>query len=207
MLLLIGAIVLFLRVPIPQPVAEVAECVVGFMLVALGGLLGMKLLRERWHLHQHDHDGTRHVHLHSHAQSRDHGHAHWWRESVRPLCIGMAHGLAGSAALLLFVVASAGSVLEGLLYIAVFGCGSIAGMMLIGLLLPGTGQCRQYRVGSGNRLSRAYRRAAVLDEIPHLPREGDSTCAARFAMVFSTPNRRILLRQASSLTPQTAEID
>ena len=45
------------------------------------------------------------------------------------------HGLAGSAALLLFVVASAGSVLEGLLYIAVFGCGSIAGMMLIGLLL------------------------------------------------------------------------
>jgi sulfite exporter TauE/SafE len=135
MLLLIGAIVLFLRVPIPQPVAEVAECVVGLMLVALGGLLGMKLLRERWHLHQHDHDGTRHVHLHSHAQSRDHGHAHWWRESVRPLCIGMAHGLAGSAALLLFVVASAGSVLEGLLYIAVFGCGSIAGMMLIGLLL------------------------------------------------------------------------
>jgi hypothetical protein len=47
----------------------------------------------------------------------------------------MAHGLAGSAALLLFVVASAGSVLEGLLYIAVFGCGSIAGIMLIGLLL------------------------------------------------------------------------
>lgn len=135
MLLLVGTIVLFLRVPIPQPVAEVAECVVGLMLVVLGGLLGMKLLRERWHLHQHDHDGTRHVHLHSHAQSQDHGHAHWWRESVRPLCIGMAHGLAGSAALLLFVVASAGSVLEGLLYIAVFGCGSIAGMMLIGLLL------------------------------------------------------------------------
>ena len=44
MLLLVGAIVLFLRVPIPQPVAEVAECVVGLMLVALGGLLGMKLL-------------------------------------------------------------------------------------------------------------------------------------------------------------------
>ena len=135
MLLLVGAIVQILRVPIPQPVADAAECVVGLMLVALGGLLGMKLLRERWHLHQHDHDGTRHVHLHSHAQSQDHGHAHWWRESVRPLCIGMAHGLAGSAALLLFVVASAGSVLEGLLYIAVFGCGSIAGMMLIGLLL------------------------------------------------------------------------
>ncbi|HET9845019.1 MAG TPA: sulfite exporter TauE/SafE family protein [Nitrospira sp.] len=135
MLLFVGAIVLFLRVPIPQPVADAAECAVGLMLVTLGGLLGMKLLRERWHLHQHDHHGKRHVHLHSHAQSGDHRHAHWWRESVRPLCIGMAHGLAGSAALLLFVVASAGSVVEGLIYIAVFGCGSIAGMMLIGLLL------------------------------------------------------------------------
>ena len=47
----------------------------------------------------------------------------------------MAHGLAGSAALLLLVVASAKSVIEGLLYIAVFGCGSILGMMLIGLAL------------------------------------------------------------------------
>jgi len=47
----------------------------------------------------------------------------------------MAHGLAGSAALLLIVVASANSVVDGLVYIAVFGCGSILGMMLIGLVL------------------------------------------------------------------------
>jgi len=47
----------------------------------------------------------------------------------------MAHGLAGSAALLLIVVASANSVVDGLVYIVVFGCGSILGMMLIGLVL------------------------------------------------------------------------
>ena len=47
----------------------------------------------------------------------------------------MAHGLAGSAALLLLVVASAESVVDGLLYIAVFGFGSILGMMLIGVAL------------------------------------------------------------------------
>lgn len=134
-LLLVGAVVLVLHVPIPEPVAMAAEFVVGAMLVVLGGLLGLKLVKERWHMHQHDHDGTRHVHLHSHAQSVDHGHFHWWRESVRPLCIGMAHGLAGSAALLLLVVASANSALEGLIYIAVFGCGSVLGMMLIGLAL------------------------------------------------------------------------
>ena len=134
-LLLVGALVLVLRVPIPEPIAMAAEFAVGVMLVVLGGLLGIKLVKEQWHMHQHDHDGTKHVHLHSHAQSPGHGHPHWWRESVRPLCIGMAHGLAGSAGLLLLVVASAHSVMEGLVYIAVFGCGSILGMMLIGLVL------------------------------------------------------------------------
>jgi sulfite exporter TauE/SafE len=134
-LLLVGAVVLILRVRIPDPVAAAAEGAVGLMLVALGGLLGLKLLKERWHLHQHDHDGQKHVHLHSHAHSLEHGHAHWWRESVRPLCIGMAHGLAGSAAVLLLVVASAQGVFEGLVFIAVFGVGSILGMLLIGLVL------------------------------------------------------------------------
>lgn len=134
-LLLVGALVLVLRVPIPEPIAMAAEFAVGVMLVVLGGLLGIKLVKEQWHMHQHDHDGARHVHLHSHTQSPGHGHSHWWRESVRPLCIGMAHGLAGSAALLLLVVASAHSVMEGLVYITVFGCGSLLGMMLIGLVL------------------------------------------------------------------------
>jgi hypothetical protein len=135
MLLLVGLIVLWFRVPVPELVAQVAEGVVGVMLVVLGGLLGVKLVKERWHVHQHDHDGSRHVHFHSHAVVVDHGHPHWWRESVRPLCIGMAHGLAGSAALLLLVVSSARTLTEGLVYIAVFGCGSILGMMLIGLAL------------------------------------------------------------------------
>ena len=134
-LLLVGAIVLVFRVPIPEPVAVAAEGLVGLMLVVLGALLGIRLIRERWHLHHHDHDGTRHVHFHSHSHSEGHGHAHWWRQSMRPLCIGMAHGLAGSAALLLLVVATADGVIDGLVYIAVFGCGSILGMTLIGLTL------------------------------------------------------------------------
>jgi len=134
-LMLVGLVVLWFRTPVPEFLALAAEGAVGIMLIVLGGLLGMKLWRERWHIHQHDHDGTKHVHLHSHAVLPDHGHFHWWRESIRPLCIGMAHGLAGSAALLLLVVSTAGSIAEGLIFIAVFGLGSILGMMLIGLLL------------------------------------------------------------------------
>ena len=136
-LLLVGTVVLVLRVPIPEPFAVAAEFGVGAMLVILGGILAVRLVRERWHVHTHDHDGEQHVHMHSHARIEDHGHGHghWWRDSIRPFCIGMAHGLAGSAALLLLVLSSAQSVSEGLTYIAVFGVGSILGMMLVGIVV------------------------------------------------------------------------
>jgi sulfite exporter TauE/SafE len=134
-LLLVGAVVLGLRVPIPEPFALAAEFGVGIMLVLLGGILGVRLVQERWHVHAHDHAGEWHVHLHSHARVEEHRHLHWWRDSVRPFCIGMAHGLAGSAALLLIVLSSARSVSEGLTYIAVFGLGSIMGMMLVGIVV------------------------------------------------------------------------
>jgi hypothetical protein len=134
-LFLAGAMVLVLRVSIPEPVAVAAELGVGIMLVFLGGMLAIRLIRERWHVHAHDHDGAQHMHLHSHALVEDHGHGHWWRDSIRPFCIGMAHGLAGSAALLLIVLSSAPSVSEGLTYIAVFGLGSIIGMVLVGMVV------------------------------------------------------------------------
>ena len=134
-LLLVGAVVLVFRVPVPEPIALAAEFGVGAMLVLLGCMFGLRLVRERWHVHRHEHDGTQHLHLHSHALAEDHGHGHWWHDSVRPFCIGMAHGLAGSAALLLIVLSSARSVSEGLIYIAVFGAGSILGMMLVGMVV------------------------------------------------------------------------
>ena len=55
--------------------------------------------------------------------------------SIRPLCIGMAHGLAGSAALMLIILASTQELGAGLLSIAIFGVGSIVGMMAIGLTI------------------------------------------------------------------------
>ena len=126
-LLLVGAVVLVLRVPIPEPFALAAEFGVGAMLVLLGGMLGVRLVRERWHVHTHDHGGAKHVHLHSHALVEDHWHVHWWL-TPSTVCIGIAHGLAGSAALLCDVLSAARSVVEGLTYLAVFGVGSIMGM-------------------------------------------------------------------------------
>ncbi|SLM48814.1 putative Nickel/cobalt efflux system RcnA [Nitrospira japonica] len=134
-LLLVGTVALALQISIPESVANAAEFAVGLMLIALGGVLALRVFRERWHSHSHDHEGRRHDHVHSHAATSGHGHAHWWSDSVKPLCIGMAHGLAGSAAILIVVVTASRTFLEGLAYIALFGLGSIIGMMLIGLVL------------------------------------------------------------------------
>jgi high-affinity nickel permease len=134
-LLLVGTVVLALQVEIPESLALAAEFGVGVMLVVLGSALAVKLSKQRWHLHAHEHDGERHLHLHYHQLIADHHHPHWLRDSIRPLCIGMAHGLAGSAALLLVVLSTAKSMMAGVLYITVFGVGSILGMILIGLAI------------------------------------------------------------------------
>jgi hypothetical protein len=132
MLLLVGVCVLALRVSIPEFLATVFEFFIGLMLIMLGLSLARRLYLEGWHLHAHEHSGQRHSHLHRHARDHGHAHAHWFQEARRPLLIGMAHGLAGSAALLLMVVSAAGTFTQGVGYILVFGIGSIMGMIAVG---------------------------------------------------------------------------
>jgi high-affinity nickel permease len=52
-------------------------------------------------------------------------------QSVRPLAVGLVHGLAGSAAVALLVLTTIRNARWGIAYLAVFGLGTIAGMMLI----------------------------------------------------------------------------
>ncbi|MDH4154321.1 MAG: hypothetical protein OEV01_11095 [Nitrospira sp.] len=134
-LLLVGSVVLAWGLQIPAEFETVAESGVALLLIILGGTLARKLYRERWHVHSHQHDGERHIHFHSHQRQEGHGHRHWMADSIRPLCIGMAHGLAGSAALMLMVLATTTDVSAGLFSILIFGIGSILGMMMIGVTI------------------------------------------------------------------------
>lgn len=134
-LLLVGLAVLVLKITIPECVARACELLVGLMLVVLGVALARSLYRERWHLHAHEHDGTRHRHLHSHRLSPTHAHGHGWRDSLPPLAVGMVHGLAGSAALVLLVLSTAQTVWDGMLYLLLFGLGSLLGMVVLGILI------------------------------------------------------------------------
>lgn len=134
-LLLVGLVVLAWGIRIPDGFELLAESGVAILLIVLGVSLALKLYRERWHVHSHHHDGEPHIHFHSHQGQANHRHQHWMVQSIRPLCIGMAHGLAGSAALMLMILATTRETSVGLLSILVFGVGSIIGMMVIGLTI------------------------------------------------------------------------
>ena len=59
-------------------------------------------------------------------RSASHAHAHGFR--WRTLLVGLMHGMAGSAALLVLAVSQASSPVAGLGYVALFGIGSMVGM-------------------------------------------------------------------------------
>ena len=114
---------------IPEQLARPMETAVGIMLVGLGAHVLWRLWRDRVHFHAHGHgDGTLHLHAHSHAGERvPHArHAHGFR--WRTLLVGLMHGMAGSAALLVLTVSQASSPAVGLGYVALFGIGSMVGM-------------------------------------------------------------------------------
>jgi sulfite exporter TauE/SafE len=89
------------------------------------------------HFHAHEHGARAHAHPHLHEPgTKDEPHTHHGLSfSPRALVIGMIHGLAGSAALMLLVIPTIESRTIGLLYIIIFGIGSIGGMMLMSFLV------------------------------------------------------------------------
>ena len=107
------SMVLFLDAVIPERLALGLEAAVGAMLVLLGLDVIRRLTQERIHFHPHRHqDGTTHMHAHSHQggglhDSEHHQHAHPRRFPLRALLVGLVHGMAGSAALILLTLPTA----------------------------------------------------------------------------------------------------
>lgn len=149
------------------------EACVGVMLVALGANALRKLARGgrlhlhfhrhggREHAHPHVHDGTELAHEHGKTEGHEHGRAprlapahHGLRFDARTLAVGMLHGLAGSAALMLLVVSTVESRVVALLYVLVFGVGSAGGMMLMGALVSLPMRLTAARFRSANAMIR-----------------------------------------------------
>jgi cytochrome c biogenesis protein CcdA len=139
-LLVFGGLVLVVDTVIPERLAQGLELAVGLMLVLLGADVLRRLVTERVHFHLHRHGEQLHVHAHAHEpggdHSRDpHAHSHPSGLPLRSLLVGMMHGMAGSAALIILTLGTVQSPWEGLAYILLFGLGSVVGMALLALAI------------------------------------------------------------------------
>ena len=136
-LFIVCAFITFSGISFPQQVANFLEFLVGLILVGLGINVLMRIIRTRVHVHVHAHRATgTHIHFHSHEGDGNHTistHEHQHKKMLprRALLIGLMHGLAGSAALLLLALGNQISVLQTLSYIMLFGLGSILGMAIL----------------------------------------------------------------------------
>lgn len=153
-IVMVGAAIILFSVVIPPRLGLAMELSVGLMLVLLG-LMNLSGFT-RWmtenltpggliHSHPHVHGDYVHSHPHGHAPGT-HGHREdqtpqGWLDrtfgglglyqAVRPLIVGVVHGLAGSAAVALLVLTAIRNPVWAIAYLVVFGVGTIAGMMLI----------------------------------------------------------------------------
>lgn len=78
------------------------------------------------------------------------------RPAVRPFLVGLVHGLAGSAAVALLVLATIRGTLPALAYLLVFGLGTVAGMVAVTVILAAPALYlggRVERLQSGIRLA------------------------------------------------------
>jgi hypothetical protein len=157
-ILVVGAGIIVFDLAIPARVGLTMEFSVGLMLILLGvlNLTGaMGWISEKFspahprvtgsHAHLHEHESNVHLHWHSHGPEREH-HGEslttpkWLNgapsrlglfHTLRPLFVGLVHGLAGSAAVALLVLGTIREPRWAVLYLMIFGVGTIAGMMLI----------------------------------------------------------------------------
>jgi ABC-type nickel/cobalt efflux system permease component RcnA len=126
-----------LGLALPERLWPLAELAVAAMLVGLGASVVWRYARGRWHIHSHTHGDAPHLHLHSHAAGGGHRHAHAVGDLRRSLGFGLLHGVAGSATVVVLLVAAAPSAAMRLLYLVAFGAGTVTGMLGVTLALGG----------------------------------------------------------------------
>jgi high-affinity nickel-transport protein len=156
-ILVVGIGIIAFSVVIPARLGLSLEMAVGLMLIVLG-VMNLSGLTHRvfhrfgaapassmdwgdglFHSHEHRHGELRHLHQHVHLLGghRDH-HGLGTFQMVRALGVGIVHGLAGSAAVALLVMSTIHNPFWSVIYLGLFGLGTITGMMVvsIGMAVP-----------------------------------------------------------------------
>ncbi len=147
-LLLLGIVILLLKETVLQQyeaVVPVMEFGVGVMLAFLGIQVFWRLRRQRLHIHEHGAAPTPHFHIHAHEPEtesiRGPQDPHASRGPGRPFfrmksyLVGIVHGLAGSAAVILLLLPQVASFGMGIAFLLLFGLGTMIAMGGVTLML------------------------------------------------------------------------
>jgi high-affinity nickel-transport protein len=167
-ILAVGSGIIVFGWVIPPRLGLSMEWTVGLMLVLLGFLNLRGIIPRSKHVHSHVHEHGDYVHTHVHGHEPEaHSHAPdatpvGWLDRhfgalgayryVRPLLVGIVHGLAGSAAVALLVLTTIHDPGLAVFYLLIFGLGTIVGMMLMTIVISlpfGWISPRGLRVASG----------------------------------------------------------
>ncbi|MQF82826.1 hypothetical protein FIM02_01535 [SAR202 cluster bacterium AD-802-E10_MRT_200m] len=149
-LLFLGILILFIKDSLLESyeaIAPVFEFGVAVMLVLLGLQVFWKIYRSQFHIHGHDHDGGEHKHLHgSHVHQGEHEMPHESSKHgifpelfpffrFKSYAIGVVHGLAGSAAVLIVILPASPDLLSGMMFLLFFSLGTMVAMAMMTVLL------------------------------------------------------------------------
>ena len=136
-IIFIGVLMLLLKVQIGEGQFHVLEAGVGLMLVLLGmyRLLKLKAFFTAVNSTTHSHNGIIHTHAgFAHSKGLDVTNTGVQRLHFVSYGVGMVHGLAGSGELVLLAMLQMTSPQHGLLYLAIYGSGSVVGMIAAAIL-------------------------------------------------------------------------
>jgi sulfite exporter TauE/SafE len=128
-LLLTGVLIILLKGNIPEEWAMSLEFLVGIMLVYFGVTTFLSIKN-----------------YNKHADHEPHGMGK--RTSLKAVFMGFIHGLAGSAAMVLLTLSTVSTLWEGIVYILIFGIGTIVGMLVFTTIIgiPFIYSARKFRV-------------------------------------------------------------
>lgn len=133
-LVILGLPLVLVGAFLPELVQQVAETLIGMIIVLLAVRLLLRWRRGLYHAHAHSHDeGDTHRHVHSHKESEAHAHAHAVprRTPLSAYGVGFVHGIGGSGGLTLLLLSTISDKAEAAGALLLFAAGTAISMALL----------------------------------------------------------------------------
>jgi ABC-type nickel/cobalt efflux system permease component RcnA len=133
-LILVGLPLVLAGIVMPEPIQQVAETLIGVIIIFLAARLLLRWRRGLYHVHTHSHDRKaphRHVHSHAHSELHEHTHSVPRRTPFSAYGVGLVHGIGGSGGLTLLLLSTITDKVEAAAALLLFAAGTALSMAFL----------------------------------------------------------------------------